>query len=436
MQNSRRSMGFVAALAAALVATTLQACGGGGSDSTGSASVRVINATQTHASIDLLAGSTVVIPATAIDTASAVVAQTAGNISFQANDAGDGTALVAATSAIGKDLHYSLLAYEASGAVKLALIGEDTTTPTTGTAQLRVFDAASSAGTLDVHVTAPATDLASVAAPSFTISAPSYAQPSALASFAPGSYRVRVTGADNKTDLRLDMPAITLANQAVATVVLTPSAGASLVNGALLLQQGSYTPYRNANARVRLAAAVSGGATVAASAGSTPIETALVAPSVGAYTLVPTTTNAPLAVTINGIPLTLPTLALTAGSDMTLLVHGSPGAATAALITDDNLLPSASTKLKMRLVNGVTGAATALTLNADFSVIASNVQPGQASAAALVTGDSAMRLEVTSPLTQQSLYLQAGLSIPGAGVYTLFMLGDGAAPVGLLRRDR
>lgn len=118
------------------------------------------------------------------------------------------------------------------------------------------------------------------------------------------------------------------------------------------------------------------------------------------------------------------------------LVHGSPGAATASLITDDNLLPSAATKLKMRLVNGVTGAATALTLNADFSVIASNVQPGQASAAALVTGNTAMRLEVTSPLTQQSLYLQTGLSIPGAGVYTLFMLDDGAAPVGLLRRDR
>ena len=431
MKYSRRSTWLVAALAAVV----LQACGGGSDDSVGSAAVRVINATQSHASLDLLAGSTVIIPAVVLDTASEVVAQTAGNITFQANDAGDSTALVTATSAIGKNLHYSLLAYEASGAVKLALIGEDTTTPTTGTAQLRVFAAASSAGTLDVYVTAPGTDLASVAAPTFTISAPSYAQPSALASFAPGTYRVRVTAADTKTDLRLDMPAATLANQAIATVVLAPSAGANLVNGGLLLQQGSFTPYRNASARVRLAAAVSGGATVAASAGSTPIETALVAPSVGAYTLVPTT-NAARAVTINGNLLTLPTLALAAGSDATLLVHGSPGAATASLITDDNLLPTATTKLKMRLVNGVTGTSTALTLNADFSVIASNVQPGQASTAALVTGNSAMRLEVTSPLTQQSLYLQTDLSIPGAGVYTLFMLGDGAAPVGLLRRDR
>jgi len=431
MKDSRRAKWLMAGL----IVLGLQACGGGGSDSTGSASVRVINATQSHASLDLLSGSTKVISATALDTISAAYSQTAGTITFQANDAGDSGALTTTSSAIAKDQHYSLLAYEASGAVKLALIGEDTTTPTAGTAQLRIFDAASSAGTLDVYVTAPGTDLASVAAPSFTINAPNYALPSGLVSFAPGTYRVRVTAADNKTDLRLDMPAITLADQAIATVVLTPSAGANLVNGGLLLQQGSFTPYRNTNARVRLAAAVSGGATVAASAGSTAIETALVAPSVGAYTLVPAI-NAALAVAINGSPLTLPALALAAGSDVTLLVHGSPGAATASLITDDNQLPSATTKLKMRLVNGVTGAATALTLNADFSVIASNVQPGQASTAALVTGNSAMRLEVTSPLTQQSLFLQTDLSLPGAGVYTLFMLGDAAAPSGLLRRDR
>lgn len=432
MTDSRRATWFMAGL----IVLGLQACGGSSDDSSGSASVRVINATQSHASLDLLSGSTRIIAATALDTVSAAVSQTAGTITFQANDAGDGSALATASSAIAKDLHYSLLAYEASGAVKLALIGEDTTTPTTGTAQLRIFDAASSAGTLDVYVTAPGTDLASVAAPTFTISAPNYALPSGLVSFTPGTYRVRVTAADNKTDLRLDMPTITLANQAIATVVLTPSAGANLVNGGLLLQQGSFTPYRNTNARVRLAAAVSGGATVAASAGSTPIETGLVAPAVGAYTLVPTTADAPLAVTINGSPLTLPALALAAGSDATLLVHGSPGTATASLLTDDNLLPTATTKLKMRLVNGVTGAATALTLNADFSVIASNVQPGQASTAALVTGNSAMRLEVTSPLTQQSLFLQTDLSLPGAGVYTLFMLGDAAAPAGLLRRDR
>ena len=133
-----------------------------------------------------------------------------------------------------------------------------------------------------VYITAPGTDLASVSAPTFTISAPSYAQASALASFAPGTYRVRVTATDNKADLRLDMAAVTLADQQVATVILTPSVGANLVNGGLLVQQGSFTPYRNSNARVRLAAAVSGGATVAASAGSTAIETGLVAPSVGA----------------------------------------------------------------------------------------------------------------------------------------------------------
>ncbi len=129
-------------------------------------------------------------------------------------------------------------------------------------------------------------------------------------------------------------------------------------------------------------------------------------------------------------------ITLTAGTDVTLLVHGAPTAATVSAITDNNFLPSATTRLKMRLLNGTTGTAIGLTLNADFSVLANNVLPGQASAPGLATANSAMRIEVTSSVSQASLYLQTGLNIPGSGVYTMFMLGDASAPTGVLRKDR
>jgi hypothetical protein len=90
----------------------------------------------------------------------------------------------------------------------------------------------------------------------------------------------------------------------------------------------------------------------------------------------------------------------------------------------------------MRLLNGTTGTAIGLTLNADFSVLANNVLQGQASTSGLATANSAMRVEVTSSVSQQSLYLQTGLNIPGSGVYTMFMLGDSTAPTGVLRKDR
>ena len=60
-----------------------------------------------------------------------------------------------------------------------------------------------------------------------------------------------------------------LANQAVASVILTPTVGGTLVNAAVLAQQADYTAGRNTTARVRLAAAVSGNALVSASAAGT-----------------------------------------------------------------------------------------------------------------------------------------------------------------------
>ena len=57
----------------------------------------------------------------------------------------------------------------------------------------------------------------------------------------PGTYRIRVTGAGNTADLRLDIPSFSLTSQEVATVLLTPTTGGTLVNGAVLSQQGAYT---------------------------------------------------------------------------------------------------------------------------------------------------------------------------------------------------
>src|SRR6185295_7441095 len=117
-------------------------------------------------------------------------------------------------------------------------------------------------------------------------------------------------------------------------------------------------------------------------------------------------------------------------SDATLLVYGNAATATATLITDDNHLPSATSNLKMRLLNGVTGAAQPLTVDA------SNVMPGSASSYSVVASSTAMRVDVLAAGSLIPIYSDPALSIPGNAVYTFFMLGDAAAPIPLLRRDR
>ena len=421
------------AIVSSCAALALTACGGGGGSSD-TASVRVANATLGHASIDLLVNGGAAVGATAIDQVSGYAVVAAGSPALQINDSATGSALATLAPSVGKDGHYVVVAYESGGVVRTTVIAEDTAAPVAGTASLRVFDAASDAGAIDVYVTDPATDIATLTSPTFTFPASTSLQASGFLAIAPGTYRVRVTGSGNPLDLRLDMAAVTVTNQQIGALFLTPTVGGTLVNGAALVQAGAYTAGRNVNARVRLAAAVTSPATVSANAGGAPIAANVVAPSVGGYVLVPAGTA--INVSVNGTSVAAPAGTPAAGSDSTPLVYGNAAAPTASLIADDNHLPATAGNLKLRLLDGVTGAASPLTLDAAFAVIASNVAPGTASPYAVVASSTALRIDVFSPTSLTPIYSDPALSVPGNAVYTLFMLGDAAAPIPLLRRDR
>jgi hypothetical protein len=428
-----------AGMALALAAATLVGCGGkGGSGNT--ANVRLVNATLTHASITLLANSTSVIAATPIDTVSSYSGVSTGSPALQINDATSGTVLATTAPSLAGGQHYALVAYESGGTLRTTVIGEDTAAPVSGTAVLRLFNTATDAGAIDVYVTDPSVDISTLSSPTFSFAASSSTQASAFLSFAPGTYRIQVTGAGNTSDLRLDMGSITLASQQIDTVIVTPTTGGTLANGSVLVQQGVYTASRNTNSRVRLAAAVSGNALVTATAGAPlgNIGLNVVAPSVGGYVVVPA--GSAIAVGVNGNSVGSPVGALNAGSDNTLLVYGNPAAAVASIVVDDNHLPALSTNLKIRMLNGLTGASPPpLTLEANFAIVANNVLPGTASAysvVAVVTA-STTSLAVYSPNSVANLYPGgSGLTLPPNAVYTLFMLGDQGTPLPVLRKDR
>src|SRR4051812_13255537 len=124
--NSRfRALAAVMAFATA----ALTGCGGKSSDSNDSASVRLVNATLTHASLNLLANSSTVITGTAADTASAYAGISDGSPSLQVNDATTGAVLAVTAPTIAKDQKFALVAYESGGAVRTAVISEDTDAP-------------------------------------------------------------------------------------------------------------------------------------------------------------------------------------------------------------------------------------------------------------------------------------------------------------------
>jgi len=421
----------VAGMVAAVVA--LSGCGGGGSDSSSNASLRVANATLTHASLDLLVNGTSASTATATDTVGNYATPGSGSVTLQLNDNRGATALSTTVPTLTGGNHYTMVAYESGGAVKTAILNEDNPTPATGTAQLRVYNAALDAGKIDVYITAPTVDLATVSTPTVTFATTTANASSALLTYSPGTYRVRITKAGDKSDLRADIPSVVVTSQQIATVILTPAAGGALINGSTLIQQGAYAPARNTNARVRLAAAVSGGATVAASASSgAVIDAGSVAPAFGyGYVLVPATST--LSVTVNGAAVTAPTTALKAGADATLLVYGDPGAATATLFDDDNRLPSDATTTKLRLINGITGSTGTLTLTANTAPVGTGIAPGAASGYVSVIGSTnPMNLKLSS--STNSALLSDSTNVLGLNtVYTVLAGGPISAPQLLIR---
>jgi hypothetical protein len=142
-----------------------------------------------------------------------------------------------------------------------------------------------------------------------------------------------------------------------------------------------------------------------------------------------------MSVVVNGNTVNVGNLNAAAGADLTLLAVGDGASPQFFLLSDDNTLPL-SGMAKLRLVNGVNGLADNISLTADFNLLAQNVAPGTVSAAASVNGGIISLLQVNSSNANTSLYVATNVSLQSPGVYSVFMLGDNTAPVGILRRDR
>lgn len=410
----------------------LAACGGGSNDA-GNGNVRMLNLTRGHASLDLLVASTKQISAVGANSASSYVGVGSGNNSLQVTDAGNQTALVTTAPTVAKDQYYSLVVYENNAALKTAWLAENDTAPSAGSSNLRVFNLATDAGALDVYVIAAGTNLAAGTTPFFVMSGTGTSQISAYLSFTPGNYRVVVTASGNQSDVRLNLPSIALADTGLTTLVLAPSVGGGLVDGGLIAQRSTFSASPNTSARVRVVSGVPA-ATVAVSTGGTVVEAGAIQ-NIGSYVTVPSG-SATWTVTAGGNAASVAPINLVAGSDNTLLVTGTAGAASATMLTDDNHAPTVSSNAKMRLINGTSTGNDGLQLYVDFLSVASNVTPGTASNYRSVTGNTSMSLEVKSQTTGTTVWSLSGRSIPGGNVYTVFVLGNASAPATTMIKDR
>ena len=370
----------------------LAGCGGNG---TGSAPVRLVNASVGYPNLGFMVEST---QATSADVAyghaSPFENVQAGSVGITLT-VGGASATAAQTRAVNKGQRYSLVAYGFANELKSVLIAESSTTPDSGKANVNVLNTSVDIGAVDVYLSATK-DLSVSTLIASNLNGVSQ---SAFSGVLAGSYFITVVGAGSKgsTDVRFQTnAAITLTALEVLTIILTPGASGILAN-AILLTQGTAAEANptvndpNTTARIRAVTATNGLATSVTGVDSTGKAITILPSSTVSQPsnyFVTTTTTVPT-VTVNGaniVPFMIvngaqAAAALSAGGDYTLLVYlDGSGNPIAQIIEDNNTAPVLAQGVKYRLINLASdnqGLSLSMTVNSQ--VVASQVAYGTAS---------------------------------------------------------
>ena len=101
-----------------------------------------------------------------------------------------------------------------------------------------------------------------------------------------------------------------------------------------------------------------------------------------------------------------------------------------SVLSDDNRLPTAAGTAKIRLINGVANLNANVTMSLDYSAIATNVNPGTASAFTTVAASTASSLSVSSPNSSTPIFSVPTLAVASSGVYYVYLMGDSSSTVG------
>ncbi len=419
---------------------TLAGCGGGGSGGgNGNTQLRALNLTSDLTSVDLFTDDTSQFTGLTQETLVAYKGVEAKEYTLRVRKTGDGTALLSGSYSLGKDQNYTAVIWGRETALRLNTLPENENNDNigSGNSRVRTFNATTDTGAVDVFFTSATAELSETAATQTAIGSGTLA---GFRELSAGTYRLRVTGAGDPTDVRLDVSGVVLVAKQHYSLVLTAGAGGVLLNGVLIQQQSTATVARNTKARVRLVAGVDAAGVVAVSvpSSSTPASGVLAAgqrsPSLGRYQLVDAGARA-VQVRVNGTLVSSDPLTFVAGADYTLLVTGTAAATVTRLITDDNRLPTLTNRVKVRAIHGANGVDP-ITLSADFLALATDVRFGTGSAYATIASNASVRIDVTAPSATSPLFERDAVNLQAQSVYTVFLLGGNTTLQGVINKER
>lgn len=416
---------------AILAALLLAGCDVAGSG--GDAYVRVVNASMDYASVDLYLDDKLKIASTGYEAASSYLKVDSDSYDVEFRRSGSSGALGSYNTDLEGDERLTWLVLGPSGDFQVIAIDESRDPADKDESLLRVVNAASDAGSVDVYLTDATTDLDDVS-PDYSAVATDALAGEGLVKLDAGTYRLRVTAAGSKTDVRFDRPDLVLASKGVYTLVVTGTTGGVLTDAMLLKQDGGVTVLPTTQARVRAVVGLDGGSTTNISVDGTALVSAATIPVLGTYRVVDAGA-ADVTMSVDGSDVAVADLTLASGADYTLVYTGTPSSVTQTSVLDVNRLP-ASGSFKVRLINAMSALAEPISMSVNFLPAADSVALGSVALSDEIDAVTNGRLDVTRVSTSSTLYSLTSLSLESRAVYTQVMFGSAASPTGALRKDR
>jgi hypothetical protein len=162
-----------------------------GCSSSGNANIRLVNALSSQSSLDMLVDSKSTASSIGYGAGSGYSSVTSDSHDIQAEASGTTNIVADQTASLGSKTYNTVLV--TSGATQI--IADNHAAPSSGNISIRVVNASSILGTVDVYVVSSGANIASV---NPTFSGLAFPSASAYTSLAPGSYQVIFTPAGQK----------------------------------------------------------------------------------------------------------------------------------------------------------------------------------------------------------------------------------------------
>lgn len=419
-----------ALLVAALLA--LAGCNSGGRPQN-STDLRVFHAVVDAEPLDALVEGDLKFPAVPLNESTTYANFNAGTRNFKVLSSTTKEVLLDQDLALASSLRSTAVLFGSRSAMRVIAVGEDTIPAPSGRARVRVVNVASGSPNVDVYLTT--TNLAG--AGTAVVAGALFGIVTGTGEVAGGDYKVIVTAAGTQDILFQSPTALPFGGGNGVTVVVSPTAGALLVNVALLQQgqTGVVNFSGNASSRYRFTNAMADATVnlkvdnVQTVEGAAPFASSgYLAAAAGARALRTEASNVP------GTALATINSTFAVGADYTVLAAGTRAAPSIVRLADDNRLP-ATGNARLRVANLLTDG-TSIEAAIDGTVRAATVAPNTASAYAEITATIVAVLEVRTAGGAVTLATVSPAEFAADRVVTVYVFGNSLAPQVKIVTDR